>query len=138
MDLSEQIKYYCSQLEEKQRNIPKLYRHEILTNDEITDFKNNIGNLISINGYLSLYSEYSIPYNFARKLNKIDSIQRALFEYQFDLNVVEKIFIADVKEFVTYPEQVDFLVDIGKNKNCVFNYIYIYWFFFCSRRIISN
>ena len=117
-DLSEAIQKKCLQLRTKQQNILKLYRHEILTDEEITKFQNSIGNLISINGYISLHSQRSIAYDFARKTAKTDDIKCALFEYDIDLNIVKSISIANVRKYLTYPEQADFLVDTGKKICC--------------------
>ena len=118
VDLSQEIEKQCLQLRTKQQNVLKLYRYEILTDDEMKNFQNNIGNLVSINGYLSFYSQRSLVYDLARKRSKTDCVQRALFENDIDLDVIRNISIVDVREYSIYAEQADSLVDIGKTKMC--------------------
>ncbi len=117
MDLSEQLELKFLQLKEKQKDILKLYRGLKLSYDEVANFQNSIGNLISTNGYLSTSSDYSVAYGFATKSAKREGVARALFEYQVDLNVVQKIVIADIQEYSLYPDEAEFVVDIGKIKH---------------------
>lgn len=114
IDLSEQLQKKFKDLQEKQKDILRLYRGLKLGKEEIENFQQSIGNLISTNGYLSTSSERSVAYGFATKPAKRDNIVRALFEYQVDLNIVKKIVIADIREFSAFPEEAEVLVDIGK------------------------
>jgi len=118
MDLSEQLELKFLELKEKQKDVLKLYRGLKLSYEEIANFQNSIGNLISTNGYLSTSSERSVAYGFATKSAKRDGVARALFEYQIDLSAVQKIVIADIREFSAFPEEAEVLVDIGK-KMCL-------------------
>ncbi|CAF4689688.1 unnamed protein product [Rotaria sp. Silwood1] len=113
MDLSEQLEMKFFELKEKQKDILQLYRHSQLNRNEVENFQRNIGNLISTNEYLSTSSQRSVAYDFAIKSPKRDGFERVLFEYQVDLNIVQTIIIADVREYSKFPEQVEFLVDIG-------------------------
>ncbi|CAF4927761.1 unnamed protein product [Rotaria sp. Silwood1] len=113
MDLSEQLEMKFFELKEKQKDILQLYRHSQLNRNEVENFQRNIGNLISTNEYLSTSSQLSVAYDFAIKSPKRDGFERVLFEYQVDLNIVQTIIIADVREYSKFPEQVEFLVDIG-------------------------
>jgi tetratricopeptide (TPR) repeat protein len=113
MDLSEQLELKFLQLKEKQKEVLKLYRGLKLSYDEVANFQRSIGNLISTNGYLSTSSERSVAYGFATKSAKREGVARALFEYQVDLNVVQKIVIADIREYSAFPEEAEVLVDIG-------------------------
>jgi hypothetical protein len=120
MDLSDQLEKKFLQLKETQKDILRLYRGLKLSFDEVANFQNSIGNLISTNGYLSTSSERSVAYGFATKSAKREGVARALFEYQVDLSVVQKIVIADIREFSAFPEEAEVLVDIGKQKQCLF------------------
>ena len=116
MDLSEQIELKFKELKEKQKNILKLYRAVQLSQDEVVDYQNSIGNLISNNEYLLATSEHSVAYDFVTKFTKQEGVVRALIEYLVDLNVVQKIVIADIRQYSPFPEEAQFIVDIGKRK----------------------
>ncbi|CAF1200599.1 unnamed protein product [Rotaria sp. Silwood1] len=113
MDLSEQLEMKFLELKEKQKDVLRLYRHSQLNHDEVENFQRSIGNLISTNEYLLTSSIRSVAYDFATKSPKSEGFERVLFEYQVDLNIVQTIVIADVREYSTFPEQAEFLVDIG-------------------------
>ena len=110
MDLSEQL-----ELKAKQNGVIKLYRSMKLDDDELANLKQNIGKLISPNGYLTTSSKRSVAYDCAIKSGKREGIVRALFEYQIDLNVVQNVVIADVQEYSAFPEKAEFIIDIGMN-----------------------
>lgn len=112
MDLSEQLLLKFQDLKAKQK-ILRLYRGLKLSPDEVGNFQRSIGNLISTNGYLSTSSEFSVAYGFATKSAKRDGVVRALFEYEVDLEAVQKIVIADIREYSAFPEEAEVLVDIG-------------------------
>jgi hypothetical protein len=116
MDLSEQLELKFQELKKKQKDILKLYRAVRLSQDELTDYQNSIGNLISNSEYLSASSERSVVYNFVTKFTKQEGVVRALVEYLVDLNVVKKIVIADIRQYSAFPEEAQFIVDIGKRK----------------------
>ncbi|CAF3824765.1 unnamed protein product [Rotaria sordida] len=113
MDLSEQLEMKFLELKKKQKDVLRLYRYSQLNFNEVKNFQRNIGNLISTNEYLLTSNQRSAACDFAIKSPKRDDFERVLFEYQVDLNIVQTIVIADVREYSTFPEQVEFLVDIG-------------------------
>lgn len=114
LDLSEQLEIKFLELKEKQKEPLKLYRGLKLSSDEVTNFQNSIGNLISTNGYLSTSSEFTVAFGFATKSPKREGFSRALFEYVVDLQNVTKIVIADIRQYSAFPEEAEVLVDIGK------------------------
>jgi len=116
MDLSEQLELKFQELKKKQKDILKLYRAVRLSQDELTDYQNSIGNLISNSEYLSASSERSVAYNFVTKFTKQEGVVRALVEYLVDLNVAKKIVIADIRQYSAFPEEAQFIVDVGKRK----------------------
>ncbi len=116
MDLSEQLELKFLKLKETQKDTLSLYRGLKLSQDEVANFQNSIGNLISTNGYLSTSSDRKVAYGFATKAAKREGVARALFEYQVDLSAVQKIVIADIREYSAFPEEAEVLVDIGKKK----------------------
>ena len=114
MDLSDQLELKFQDLKRKQSGVIKLYRGLNISRGEVDNFQQSIGNLISTNGYLSTSSVYSVAHGFATKSRR-EGLVQALFEYQVDLNVVEKIVIADIAEYSAFPEEAEVLVDIGKS-----------------------
>jgi hypothetical protein len=114
LDLSQQLHSKFLELKQTQKDVLKLYRGLKLSEDEVANFQRSIGNLISTNGYLSTSSERSVAYSFATKAAKRANIARALFEYQVDLNTVQKIVIADIRQYSAFPEEAEVLVDIGE------------------------
>lgn len=121
MDLSEQLEKKFFELKETQKEVLKLYRGLKLSYDEVANFQNSIGNLISTNGYLSTSSDHAVAYGFATKAAKRDGVARALFEYQVDLQHVTKIVIADIRQYSAFPEEAEVLVDIGNKINICSN-----------------
>ncbi|CAF1172335.1 unnamed protein product [Adineta steineri] len=81
--------------------------------DEVQNFKRNMGNLISTNGYLSTSRDRSVAYGFATKPNNRVGVVRCLFEYQVDLDLVKNIVVADISQYSAFPEEAEVLVDIG-------------------------
>ena len=124
MDLSEQLEMKFKPLKESQKGVLKLYRGLKLSQEEIESFQRSVGNLISTNGYLSTSSEYSVAYTFASKPAKRAGVVRALFEYRVNLKTVEKIVLADIREYSAFPEEAEVLIDIGASfqiDSCQFN-----------------
>ncbi|CAF1216691.1 unnamed protein product [Rotaria sp. Silwood1] len=112
-DFSEQLELKFKELKEKQKDVLKLYRATKLSSDDVANFQNSIGNLISCSGYLSTSSEYSVAYGFGTKSPKREGFEGALFEYIVDLDVVQNIVLADVREYSAFPEEAEVIVDIG-------------------------
>ncbi|UJR18575.1 hypothetical protein I4U23_005482 [Adineta vaga] len=93
--------------------ILRLYRGFKASRQEITNFENNIGNLISTNGFLSTSNDREVAYGFATKPVNRPNLQRVLFEYKVDLTVVKKIIVADIRKYSDFPEEAEMLVDLG-------------------------
>ena len=97
-----------------QTDILKLYRGQKLSHNEVAHLKQNTGNLISINGYLSTSRLRSVACTFAKKRTNRVGVVCVLFEYQVDLNQVKKIVIADIAPYSAFPNEAEMLVDIGE------------------------
>jgi hypothetical protein len=136
LDLSEQLQLKFLSFKQKQKGVVKLYQGLNLNNEELVHFQKNIGNSISPNGYLSTTSERSIAYDSAIKSAKTEDDARVLIEYQVDLDVVQKIVLADIREYSASPEEAQVLVDIGTNN--ITSVQYCFHFLFSYRNIISN
>ncbi|CAF1424071.1 unnamed protein product [Adineta steineri] len=120
-DLSEQLQLKFLEFKQKQKGVVKLYQSLELNNNELIYFQNNIGNIISPNGYILTTNERSIAHDFLIKSAKKEDVARVLFQYEIDLYVVEKIVLADIREYSSCPEV---LIDIGASfqiDSCQFN-----------------
>jgi hypothetical protein len=136
LDLSEQLQLKFLAFKAKQNGVVKLYQALNLSNDELVYFQKNIANSISPNGYLLTTSERSIAYDSAIQSARGEDGVRVLFEYQVDLDVVQQIAIADIREYSACPEEAQVLVDIGTNNITSLQYSFYFLFFY--RSIISN
>ncbi|CAF1118073.1 unnamed protein product [Rotaria sordida] len=112
-DFSKQLELKFRELKEKQKDILKLYRGSKLSQDEVSYYQNSVGNLIANSAYLSTSGERSVAYSFATKFVKLEGFVRALFEYTVDLNVVQNIIVADIREYSAFPEEAEFIFDYG-------------------------
>ncbi len=115
IDLSKQLELKFIELKRNQSDVLKLYRGLKLSPNEIANCEQNVGNLISTNGYLSTSRLRSVGYTFAKKPTKRKGVVCALFEYQVDLNLVKKIVIADIAQYSVFPDEAEMLVDIGES-----------------------
>ncbi len=114
IDLSKQLELKFAELKSTQTDVLKLYRGQKLSRNEVANLMQNIGNLISTNGYLSTSRLRSVAYTFAKKRTNRVGVVVVLFEYQVDLNQVKKIVIADIAPYSAFPKEAEMLVDIGK------------------------
>ena len=115
-DLSEKLQLNFNELNRTQQNVFKLYRAVQLTQDELTDYQNNIGHLISNTEFLLTSSEYSIAYDLMKQSTKQEGFAHAIIEYIVDLNVAKNTIIGDVRPYSPSLGQVSFLIDMGKKK----------------------
>jgi len=85
-----------------------------MLHEELENFQNNLGNLMSPNGYQSTSRLVEVALHFARKaIVRYDTAQ-VLFEYQIDLDLVKTIVLADISQYSEHPEEAEVLVDLGK------------------------
>ncbi|CAF0745924.1 unnamed protein product [Adineta steineri] len=113
IDLCKQLEIKYIEMKSTMKEVLKLYRGLNISPDEVQNFKRNMGNLISTNGYLSTSRDRSVAYGFATKPNNRVGVVRCLFEYQVDLELVKNIVVADISQYSAFPEEAEVLVDIG-------------------------
>ncbi|CAF0735286.1 unnamed protein product [Didymodactylos carnosus] len=117
IDLCTSLEKKCKELKKRQKEeanpILKLYRGLKQTKEEILILKENVGNLMSTNGYLSSSRLRTVAYDFAKKPSKRSDIEAVLFEITVDIQAVEKIILADVAEFSDFPNEAEVLFDLG-------------------------
>jgi hypothetical protein len=89
-----------------------LYRGFSLSTDEIQLFKDNVGNLISLNGFLSTSHLRSVAFEFANKSKKRQA-EKVLLEIHVNMKFANKVIMADVAKYSDFPEESEVLFDLG-------------------------
>ncbi|CAF2864111.1 unnamed protein product [Rotaria sp. Silwood2] len=122
-DLSEQLELKFQELKKTQKGVLKLYRSVKLSQEEVTNYQNSVEDLIANSTYLSTTSERSMAYDFVTKSVKSPGVVRTLFEYTIDLNIVQSIIIANVRQYSAFPEQAEFIIDCVHATDLVSEYV---------------
>ena len=73
----------------------RVYRGQVIGNDELELMKNSIGEFLSMNSFLSTSRDRSTALHFARLTPVSDGIQRIIFEIEIDPRLQTKAF-ADI------------------------------------------
>jgi len=97
---------------QQQQQTLKLYRGCILSTSEVQRLNDNVGNLISHNGFLSTSRLYDIAVKFTKK-PKTSLQESVIFEIDVDLNNANNIILADIAQYSKFPEEQEVLFDIG-------------------------
>ncbi|CAF1501102.1 unnamed protein product, partial [Didymodactylos carnosus] len=113
INLAKKFRELKRKQQKKSTTVIKLYRGLQMGKNEIENLKLNVGNLMSTNGYLSTSQSRQVATDFAKKPTKRDDIEAVLFEICVDIDVVEKIVLADIAEYSAFPEEEEVLFDIG-------------------------
>jgi tetratricopeptide (TPR) repeat protein len=96
-------------------NVLHLYRGQMMHCRELEELKDNVGNLISMNGFLStslnqnvalIYTEHGLG------RSSMLNYQSCLFEIRVNFRRSNTIF-ADITEYSDYPDEEEVLFDIG-------------------------
>ncbi|CAF1228331.1 unnamed protein product [Didymodactylos carnosus] len=88
-----------------------LYRGFQQSPEEIQKLRENVGNLISTNGFLSTSRARSVALGFARNINR-PNVEPVLFEIKTCTALRTAVF-TDIKEFSAFPEEEEVLFDLG-------------------------
>ncbi|UJR07362.1 hypothetical protein I4U23_011648 [Adineta vaga] len=90
-----------------------LYRGLQVTNDELEKLKNNIGKMISMNGFMSTSRSRDIALTFAGK--STTNKQSIMFEIECDVNKLQNnsVIFADITRLSDISEESEILFDIG-------------------------
>jgi hypothetical protein len=86
-----------------------------MSHNELENFRKNLGNLISLNGYLSASIHCSVGLNFARTTSIRHDMVRVLFEVEINLDLVKTIVVADVSQCSAFSLEAEMLIDLGKS-----------------------
>jgi len=110
----------CQQLLKKHEEFKKnlqskqltVYRGMKLSSDELEIMRDNIGNLFSMNGFMSCSRKEDVAFGFAIKGTRRDGCNPVLLEIFIDINQANKIIFADVSKESKHIEH-EILFDIG-------------------------
>ncbi|CAF2893640.1 unnamed protein product [Rotaria sp. Silwood2] len=94
------------------RNIIRVYRGQIIGNDELKLMKNNIGEFLSMNSFLSTSRNRSTALHFARLTPAIEGIQRIILEIDIDPRLQTKAF-ADITKISYFQHEDELLIMLG-------------------------
>ncbi|CAF3073804.1 unnamed protein product [Rotaria sp. Silwood2] len=94
------------------RNIIRVYRGQIIGNDELKLMKNNIGEFLSMNSFLSTSRNRSTALRFARLTPAIEGIQRIILEIDIDPRLQTKAF-ADITKISYFQHEDELLIMLG-------------------------
>ena len=109
-DLSKQLLSEYKALREYAPSVT-LYRGTRILNDEYDKLRTNMGNLISMNGFLSTSLVKEVAMAFAGK--STETHHAVLFEIQCNLDEVETVILAPIVEFSAIKNEQEVLIDIG-------------------------
>ncbi|CAF3676855.1 unnamed protein product, partial [Adineta steineri] len=97
----------------KQENTVKLYRGLKMGNDELKKLKENLGCIISANGFLSTSYSKDIAMGFATKPTKRTDIVSVLQEIECSSNTLESIVFANITKSSEFEAEQEVLFDLG-------------------------
>jgi tetratricopeptide (TPR) repeat protein len=105
------------QLKQNQcKSIVRVYRGQVMSNDEVNGLRNSRDNLISINSFLSTSVNRQKALGFLYQMEISDNLHRVLFEIDADPDLVLSKPFADISKLSDYGDEQEVLFMIG----CVF------------------
>jgi hypothetical protein len=114
--LRTRIEHEHSRLRRKCRhtksNIIRLFRGLKMTMEEILQMRDNVGGLISMNGFFSTSRDFEQAVRFATKTSHRNDVVGVLLEIDGDVNLDRMIF-ADIVEYSAYPKEQEVLFDLA-------------------------
>lgn len=108
----------CSQLEQESRNrgndieVFVLYRGQQISTDEFNRLKENIGVLISINGFFSSSHDINMAQGFIAGANDTEEMKNVVFQIRARSNL-EKIVFANIDKYSRITDEQEVLFNIG-------------------------
>jgi hypothetical protein len=114
-DLCKQILISHKQFKKKYKSKQlTVYRGIKLSSEELHMMNDNIGNLFSMNGFMSCSQTREVAMKFALNGSKRHQCKPVLFVIDVNMNQADKIIFADISQQSSYDEN-EILFDIGKN-----------------------
>jgi tetratricopeptide (TPR) repeat protein len=94
------------------RNVIRVYRGQAIGVDELELMKNNVGEFLSMNSFLSTSRNRSTAAHFARMISTNDGNQSILFEIEIDPRLKTKA-CADINQISYYQNEDEVLIMLG-------------------------
>ncbi|CAF1200122.1 unnamed protein product [Adineta steineri] len=104
---------YCQLQKYQSKKFVRVYRCQLMSNDELNSLKQNVGQFISVNSFLSTTDERRTALFFLGDITtKIDS-ERVLFEIDADPQIVTTKPFANISKHSYFPVESEVLFMIG-------------------------
>ena len=94
------------------RNAFRVYREQLVANDELNLIKNSIGEFLSMNSFLSTSRDRSTAFRFAREAPSSHGTQKVIFEIEINPRSETKPF-ADVSKISYFTGEDEILIMLG-------------------------
>ena len=94
------------------RNFIRVYRGQLISDDELELMKNSIGEFLSMNSFFSTSRNRSTALKFVQNSRSRDTIRRMLFEIDIDPRLRTKAF-ADVGKISFFDDEDEVLIMLG-------------------------
>jgi tetratricopeptide (TPR) repeat protein len=113
-DIAKQIKHGYEEFirTNGNRNIIRVYRGQLISIDELELMKNNIGEFLSMNSFLSTSRNRLTAIEFARISRRRDTMQAIMFEIEINPRLRSKAF-ADVNKTSYFQDEDEVLIMLG-------------------------
>jgi hypothetical protein len=83
-----------------------------MTNAEISQMVDNVGNIVSMNGFFSTSRNVEQATRFALKPSHRKEVVGVLLEIDGDVNL-DKMIFADIAQYSAYPKEQEVLFDLA-------------------------
>lgn len=111
-DLRSQIAFEHNQLRQTHSHQIRLYRGLKLTQEEINQMLQNVGGLISMNGFFSTSRDIQQAIRFATKKSQRKDAIGVLLEITGDIHT-DRLVFADIAKFSAFPKEQEVLFDLA-------------------------
>ena len=93
-------------------NIIRLYRGLKMTQGEINQMFDNVGGIVSMNGFFSTSRDIEQAIQFALKKSQRHDVVGVLLEVEGDINL-DKMIFADIAQYSAFPKEQEVLFDLA-------------------------
>ncbi|CAF3609892.1 unnamed protein product [Rotaria socialis] len=112
-DLSLKLTEIYKELTLKEKTIFMLYRGLKMEMDELKRLKENIGCVISANGFLSTSHSKDVAIQFATRTTKRADITPVIFEIECNLSTAKSIVFGDIWKYSEFAQEEEVLFNLG-------------------------
>ncbi|CAF1478908.1 unnamed protein product [Adineta steineri] len=106
-DIYRQLQKYQS------KKVVRVYRCQLMSNDELNNLKQNIDQFISVNSFFSTSDERSTALFLLGDITTQIDLERVLFEIDADPKIVNTKPFADISQHSDFPDESEVLFMIG-------------------------